>query len=113
MKICSELDDGNLECKRYQEVWQVVVVTSTLTTERTVQISTTVTGPGMLYVETLQSTVTDTVESVDLSTVLQLETEIETESISRGKKPTATILSTQEVTTTLYITKKLKHAPSR
>lgn len=113
VKICSELDDGNLECKRYQEVWQVVVVTSTLTTERTVQISTTVTGPGMLYVETLQSTVTDTVESVDLSTVLQLETEIETESISRGKKPTATILSTQEVTTTLYITKKLKHAPSR
>ncbi|KAI8937955.1 hypothetical protein NX059_005637 [Plenodomus lindquistii] len=112
VKICTEQNNGTQECVRYQEVWEVVVMTSTRTTERTIQVSTTVSGPGTLIVETMTSTVTDTVESVDLSTVLLLETEVETESISSGRKPTATVRSTQETTTTIYVTKRLKHAPS-
>lgn len=110
VKICTEQENGSQECVRYQEVWAVVVVTSTRTTERTIQVSTTVSGPGTLIVETMTSTVTDTIESIDLSTVLQLETEVETESISSGRKPTATVRSTQEITTTVYVTKKLQHA---
>lgn len=113
VKICSALDDDNMECTRYQEVWEVVVVTSTSTTQRTIQFSTTVTGPGTLHVETFQSTVTDTVESIDLSTVLMLETEVETESISKGRRPSTTIRSTQEITTTIFITKHLHHVSSR
>ncbi|CBX99398.1 hypothetical protein IAQ61_000498 [Plenodomus lingam] len=112
VKICTEQDNGTQECVRYQEVWEVVIVTSTRTTERTIQVSTTVSGPGTLIVETMTSTVTDTIESIDLSTVLQLETEVETESISSGRKPTATVRSTQEVTTTIYVTRHLKHASS-
>ncbi|KAF2844994.1 hypothetical protein T440DRAFT_502758 [Plenodomus tracheiphilus IPT5] len=112
VKICTEQDDGTQKCVRYQEVWEVVVVTSTRTTERTVQVSTTVSGPGTLMLETMTSTVIDTIESIDLSTVLLLETEVETESISSGRKPTSTVRSTQEITTTVYITKKLKHVSS-
>ncbi|KAF2877252.1 hypothetical protein BDV95DRAFT_558775 [Massariosphaeria phaeospora] len=108
MKICTELEGDQLECIRYQEVWEVLVVTSTITTQRAVQLATTVTGPGTLLVETMQVYVTDTVETVDLSTVLLLETEIETESTSRGTKlvtrpedgevlPTSTVHTTQEV----------------
>jgi len=113
VKICTEQDNGTMECLRYQEVWEVVVVTSTRTTERTIQVSTTVSGPGTLVVETMTSTITDTIESIDLSTVLLLETEVETESISSGRKPTTTVHTTQEKTKTVYVTKKLKHASSR
>ncbi|CAO2657180.1 Nn.00g033060.m01.CDS01 [Neocucurbitaria sp. VM-36] len=109
VKICSVLEDGELECIRYQEVWEVVLVTQTVTTERTIQFSTTVSGPGTLLVETLQTTITDTVESIDLSTILLLETEIEAESTSSGRKPVTTIRSTQEVVSTVYITKHLQH----
>ncbi|KAH8727019.1 hypothetical protein GQ44DRAFT_145564 [Phaeosphaeriaceae sp. PMI808] len=31
VKVCTVLDDGNLECIRYQDVWEIVVVTRTLT----------------------------------------------------------------------------------
>lgn len=113
VKICTVVDDGSLECMRYQEVWEVVVVTKTLTTQRTIQFSTTVTGPGTLFVETLLSTITDTVESIDLSTVLLLETEIEMESVSSRRKPLTTIRSTQEVISTVFITKHLHHVPTR
>jgi hypothetical protein len=94
VKICSDLDDDDMECMRYQEVWEVVVVTSTMTKQHTVQISTTVSGPGTLIVAKATGIYTDTIESIDLSTVLLLETEIETESISSGRKPTATVSST-------------------
>ncbi|KAE8835203.1 hypothetical protein HRS9122_07473 [Pyrenophora teres f. teres] len=113
VKICTDLDDGRMECIRYQEVWEVVVVTSTRTTEHTVQISTTVSGPGTLIVATATGIYTDTIESIDLSTVLLLETEIETESISSGRKPTATVRTTSEYTSTVYITRHLHHASSR
>ncbi|KAF1829835.1 hypothetical protein BDW02DRAFT_651064 [Decorospora gaudefroyi] len=109
VKICTGLDEVNMECVRYQEVWEVVVVTSTLTTQHTVQISTTVSGPGTLIVATATGVYNDTIESIDLSTLLLMETEIETESISSGKKPTATVHSTMEVTTTVFITKHLQH----
>ncbi|KAH7402838.1 hypothetical protein BKA66DRAFT_436229 [Pyrenochaeta sp. MPI-SDFR-AT-0127] len=111
VKVCKLLDDGDLECMRYQEVWEVVVITKTSTTQRTIQISTTVTGPGTLHVETLLSTITDTVESIDLSTILLLETEIETESVSSWRKPLKTIRSTQQLVSTVFITKHLLHRP--
>ncbi|RMZ69351.1 SCL locus [Pyrenophora seminiperda CCB06] len=113
VKICTDLDNVKMECIRYQEVWEVVIVTSTRTTEHTVQISTTVSGPGTLIVATATGIFTDTVESIDLSTVLLLETEIETESISSAKKPTATVRTTSEFTSTVFITKSLYHVSSR
>ncbi|KAJ4374385.1 hypothetical protein N0V83_003126 [Neocucurbitaria cava] len=109
VKICTVMDDGELDCIRYQEIWEVVLVTQTVTTARTVQLSTTVSGPGTLLVETYQSIVTDTVESIDLSTVLHLATEFETESTSSGRKPVTTISSTTEVISTVFITKYLHH----
>jgi hypothetical protein len=113
VKICTDLDDVTMECIRYQEVWEVVVVTSTKTKPHTVQISTTGSGPGTLVVATATGIFTDTVESIDLPTVLLLETEIETESISIGRKPTATISSMSQVTTTVFITKHLHHKSTR
>jgi hypothetical protein len=109
VKTCTNLDDDNMECIRYQEVWEVVVVTSTITKHHTVQISTTVSGPDTLIVATATGIYTDTIERIDLSTVLLLETKIETESISSGRKPTASVSSTSEITRTVFITKHLQY----
>jgi hypothetical protein len=110
IKICTVQEDESLECIRYQEVWEVFVVTKTVTTQREVQLTTTVTGPGTLIVETLNAVITDTVETIDLSTTLLLETEIETESISKGKKlVTKPNEPSEAATSTLYITKHVKY----
>jgi hypothetical protein len=110
IKICTVLDDESMECIRYQEVWEVVVVTQTLTTQREVQLTTTVTGPGTLIIETMEVFVTDTVETVDLSTTMVLETEVEVETISKGKKlVTRPADDGRIVTSTVYITNHLRH----
>lgn len=110
IKICTVQEDESLECIRYQEVWEVFVVTKTVTTQREVQLTTTVTGPGTLIVETLNAVITDTVETIDLSTTLLLETEIETESTSKGKKlVTKPKAPSEAATSTLYITKHVKY----
>ncbi|OAG10452.1 uncharacterized protein CC84DRAFT_1256285 [Paraphaeosphaeria sporulosa] len=86
IKVCTAQEDESLECIHYREVWEVFVVTKTVTTHREVQLTTTVTGPGTLIVETMTAVITDTVETVDLSTTLLLETGVVTESTSKRKK---------------------------
>jgi hypothetical protein len=113
VRIFTDLDDATMECIPYQEVWEVVVVTSTKTKPHTVQFSTTVYGPGTLIVAMAMDMFTDTVERIDLSTVLLVGTEIETESISIGRKPIATVSSTSKVTTTVFITKHLRHKSTK
>ncbi|KAF2009298.1 hypothetical protein BU24DRAFT_358997 [Aaosphaeria arxii CBS 175.79] len=109
-KICTILDNDTLECIRYQEVWEVVVVTTTTTVEWPVEVTTTVTGPGTLIIDTLQAQVTDTIAYIDLSTILLLETEISIETTSKSKKlvtrPEDELTPTP--TATVYLT-KLSH----
>ncbi|KAF2797098.1 hypothetical protein K505DRAFT_270238 [Melanomma pulvis-pyrius CBS 109.77] len=110
IKICTVLDNDKLECLRYQEVWEVVVVTKTVTSQRQVNLATTITGPGTLIMETIQIYITDTIETIDLSTILMLETEIETETTSRGKKLVTRLGDEQGVpASTVYLTKKVKY----
>jgi hypothetical protein len=114
VKICTELDDGNLECDRHQEVWEVVMVTTTTTTVRSIGFTATVSGPGTLIVETIQAIITDTISTIDLSTTLLLETEFETESTSTGiKSATGSNLPTVDLTSTLFVTKTVVHKNSR
>jgi hypothetical protein len=110
IKICTEQENGKSECMRYQEVWEVVVVTQTVTKQRQINLETTITGPGTLIVETLHVFITDTIETVDLSTIMLLETEIETETTSKGKK-LVTISADGEgpAASTVYITKKVMY----
>jgi hypothetical protein len=105
IKVCEILEDEKLECTRYQEVWEVVLVTHTTTTERKIQVSTTVSGPGTIYVETLQAEITDTVVFFNLSTTLLLETEIEIETTSKKIKP-VTVTTPRS---TQYITRVVKY----
>jgi hypothetical protein len=106
VKICTVLDDGNLECSRYREVWEVVMVTTTLTTTRPFGFTATVSGPGTLIVATLHAIVTDTVETIGLSTTLLLETEIETESTRTGRKSVnGSALTVDAGTSTIFVTK--------
>ncbi|KAF2440542.1 hypothetical protein P171DRAFT_435335 [Karstenula rhodostoma CBS 690.94] len=124
IKVCTAQEDESLECLRYREVWEVFVVTKTMTTRREVQLTTTVTGPGTLIVETMTAIITDAVETIDLSTTLLLETGIETESTSKRKKlvtrpnePEASQASVASELSepseldvpTLYITKHVKY----
>ena len=114
IKICTEHENDESECMRYQEVWEVVIVTQTVTTQRQINLATTVTGPGMLIVETMHVFITDTIETVDLSTIMLLETEIETETTSRGKKPVTRPADGEGAATSIvYITKKVKYRPTR
>jgi hypothetical protein len=111
VKICTVLDDGNMECIRYQEVWEVVMVTKTMTTTRSVGFTATVSGPGTIIVETIHAFITDEIRTVDLSTMLLLETEVETESTSMARKSSS--LPTEHITSTRYITKTVVHKPAR
>ena len=114
IKICKVLDNSDMECIRYQEVWQIVVVTQTITTSRQVNLATIISGPGTLIVETMQVLITDTIETVDLSTVLLLQTEIETETTKKEKKPvTGPNQGRVLPISTVYVTKKAKHVSKR
>jgi hypothetical protein len=116
IKVCTILDDDSMECTRYMEVWEVVVVTQTVTTPRDVQLTTTVTGPGTLIVETMEVPVTNTVETVDLSTTMFLEMEVETESISKGTKShhfSANDFDTEPAESTVYLTKQVYYKSPR
>lgn len=114
VKICTDIGDSNLECIRYQEVWEVVLVTKTLTTTRPIGLSATLTGPGIMIIQTDQVFITNTTKIVDLSTTLLLETEIETESTSTGRKsPISSALPTVSSTSTLFVTKTVHHKVSR
>ncbi|KAF1914057.1 hypothetical protein BDU57DRAFT_550537 [Ampelomyces quisqualis] len=110
VKICKVLDNGDLECSRYQEVWEIVMVTRTLTTTRPIGFTATVSGPGTLIVATLQAVYTDTIETIDLSTTLLLETEVEIESTSTGRKsPKGSESTVNGGTSTLFVTKTVVH----
>jgi hypothetical protein len=110
VKICTELDDGNLDCSRYQEVWEVVMVTKTVTITRPISFTATVSGPGTLIVATMHSVLTDITEVISLSTTLLLETEIETEVTSTEKKSPE---STLQSTSTRFVTKTVVHKHTR
>jgi hypothetical protein len=114
VKICTVLDDGDLECSRYQEIWEVVMVTTTLTTTRPFGFTATVSGPGTLIVATLHAVVTDVVETIGLSTTLLLETEVEIESTSTGRKSITGSESTVDAgTSTIFVTKTVVHRLTR
>ncbi|KAL5114982.1 hypothetical protein ACEQ8H_007155 [Pleosporales sp. CAS-2024a] len=113
VKICTVLDSGDLECSRYQEVWEVIVKTETLTSTHAIAFTATVSGPGTFIVETLHAVVTDTITTIGLSTTLLFETEIETESTSTRRKTRTDATSTvYGGTSTVYITKTYQHPRS-
>ncbi|KAH7078699.1 hypothetical protein BKA63DRAFT_249424 [Paraphoma chrysanthemicola] len=109
IKICIELDDGKYECVRHREVWEVVVVTRTIITTRPIGFTATLSGPGTLIVETLQTSIIDTIETIDLSTTLLLETEIETESTITGRaSPTGLGAESDDTVSTVFLTKTVR-----
>jgi hypothetical protein len=114
VKICTALADGKFECIRYQEVWEIVVITKTLTTTQSIGFTTTLTGPGTMIIAAVQAFITNTTKVIDLSTTLLLETEIETESTSIARKsPTNSVSSLETSVSTLFITKTVKHKTTR
>jgi hypothetical protein len=111
VKICKVLDSGDLECSRFQEVWEVVLVTTTLTTTHPIGFTATLSGPGTLMVATLQAIVTDTITTLGFSTILLLETEVETESTSTRRKETGDSTSTITAgTSTVFLTMTVHRA---
>lgn len=113
VKVCTVLDDGNMKCQRYQEIWEVVVVTSTVTTSLPVTFSRTVSGPGALIFDSSTSYINSTTEFISLSKTLRLDTEITIESTSTSRRPSTTVKLTEQYTSTLTITRHLEHVPSR
>lgn len=109
IKVCTILEDETLECIRYQEVWEVVIVTKTITTQRQIQVATTLSGPGTLIVETMQAYITDTIAFVNLTTTLLLQTEIEIETTSKSKKLVTRPETDAQSTSTKYVTKLVKY----
>lgn len=112
VKVCKVLDDGNMQCQRYQEVWEVVVVTSTVTTSYPVTFSRTLAGPGALIFDSSTSYINSTTEFISLSKTLRLETEVTVESTS-SQRITSKVQLTQQQTSTVTITRHLEHVSSR
>jgi hypothetical protein len=113
VKVCTVLDDDDMKCQRYQEVWEVVVVTSTVTTSFPVTFSRTVSGPGALIFDSSTSYINSTTEFISLSKTLRLDTEITIESTSTSRQPSTTVQLTEQYTSTLTITRHLEHVPTR
>lgn len=114
VKVCKVLDNGDMQCKRFQEVWEVVVVTSTVTTSYPVTFSKTVSGPGALIFDSSTSYVNSTTEFISLSKTLLLETEVTIESTStRARSNAAPVETTAESTSTVTITRHLEHVSTR
>lgn len=113
VKVCTVLDDSNMKCQRYQEVWEVVVITSTVSTSYPVTFSRTVSGPGALIFDSSTSYINSTTEFISLSKTLRLDTEITIESTSTSRLSSSTIQLTEQYTSTLTITRHLEHVASR
>jgi hypothetical protein len=114
VKVCKVLDDGSMECKRFQEVWEIVVVTSTVTTSFPVTFSKTVSGPGALIFDSSTSYVNSTTEFISLSKTLRLETEVTIESTSTVTRSTVDPSQTSELpTSTVTITRHVEYVSTR
>ncbi|KAF2621309.1 hypothetical protein BU25DRAFT_483106 [Macroventuria anomochaeta] len=111
VKVCKALDNGDMQCQRYQEVWEVVVVASTVTTSYPVTFSRIVSGPGALIFGSSTSFINSTTEFISLSKTLLLETEVTIESISTSTRPSSTVQTTEQYTSILTITRHLKYVP--
>ncbi|KZM23406.1 uncharacterized protein EKO05_0003954 [Ascochyta rabiei] len=113
VKVCTVLDDGNMKCQRYQEVWEIVVVTSTVTTSFPVTFSRTLSGPGALIFDSSTSYINSTTEFISLSKTLRLETEVTIESTSTVTRSVVDpSLTSQEPASTMTITRHLEHVSS-
>ena len=108
--ICTALSsDGNntqTSCESVREVWAVYSTTETHTTTSHVQLTTTVPGPGTLYIGTLQWTVQEWVTSLSLDTILELHVPSVTEKTLTSEETTRTVTSksTRTVTATRTVT---------
>ncbi|KAH6620534.1 hypothetical protein C7974DRAFT_315963 [Boeremia exigua] len=111
VKVCTQLADGTAQCQRYQEVWEVFPVTSTLTTALPITFSRTLAGPGALIIDASTSFINSTAEVVDLSKTLRLETEVTLEGTSTVR-PSTTVRLTTQTTSTRTVTRHLQHAAS-
>lgn len=111
VKVCKVLDDGTMQCQRYQEVWEVVVVTSTVTTSLPVNFSRILAGPGALIFDSSTSYINSTTEFFSLSKTLRLETEVTIESTS-STRIRSTVQLTEQQTSTVTITRHLEHVPT-
>ncbi|KAF9698909.1 hypothetical protein EKO04_003306 [Ascochyta lentis] len=113
VKVCTVLNDDSMKCQRYQEVWEIVVVTSTATTSFPVTFSKTVSGPGALIFDSSTSYINSTTEFISLSKTLRLETEVEVESTSTVTRTMVDPGSTtQDAASTVTITRHLEHVSS-
>jgi len=104
--ICS-IVDGEEQCLDIEEVWEVKIVTVTSTLTTTVDLSTTITGPAMIMVETYQATVTKKLTMFSLSTELVMHYEIEEETTMQSNRTEARTTTEPPATQTLT----LEYAP--
>ncbi len=120
VKICSSLLDTNTnnnnnnnnneteECHQHQEIWDLTLVTSTLTTSHPITFSQTLEGPGTLMIGQSTSILDRTTELVRLERTLGVATEVLLEATRTRTKPSETVRSTQKVTSTVTVTRRLE-----
>ncbi|KAF2805325.1 uncharacterized protein BDZ99DRAFT_117846 [Mytilinidion resinicola] len=108
-KVCTVKNNDTLECIHYEEVWEVQPATIQTTRTSYVDLTTTVTGPGRFMIETLHMDITQTETIVTVSTKMLLASDMEVETIIKSTKTSSTKLPD----TTIYITKSVKHAPTK
>jgi hypothetical protein len=113
VKICTILDNGTMKCQRYQEIWEVVVVTSTVTTAFPVTFSGTMSGPGALIFDSSTSYMNSTTEIISISKTLLLETEVTIESTSTGMRSAMISGNATQPASTVTITKHLEYVSTR
>jgi len=101
-KVCTTYSNGTEICIGIIEAWYVETITMVTSTMTTIDLTTTVSGPAKVMIETWHMTVTGSETTLSLSTHLALSYDFETLTTIRGNAS-----ATNTVVTTLTITRQV------
>lgn len=87
-KICATYANGTEECLVEYYVWKTSLVTIPMSTVTSINLTTVVSGPSQLIIETFVANVTEIFTTFSLSTTMELTYSVETETTNIATRPT-------------------------
>ena len=87
LKVCTTYANGSEICVLEYEVWKTSLITITTSTVTSINLTTTLFGPSQVIIETFSANITEQLTTFSLSTTMDLEYMIETETTSTATRP--------------------------
>lgn len=100
IKVCAKLSNGTENCIREYQVWKTSLVTTNETSTTSVNFTTEIAGPSQLIIATYSANLTKILQTVSMSTTIELEYVREyrfTDMVSRTASTGPTVYETHTV----------------